>query len=77
MNLLSEDAYKLVYDLCLPDEPEKKDYDSLIKLITEHFKSVHLIFRSAFFLIFLSTKNFRSTLFFEKFLAIRPIGEVF
>lgn len=48
LNLLSEDAYKLVFDLCLPEEPEKKGYDVLVKLITEHFKPPSSIFAARY-----------------------------
>lgn len=48
LNLLSEEAYKLVYNLCIPEEPEKKNYNTLITLISEHFKPNLAVFGARF-----------------------------
>ncbi|VEN49427.1 unnamed protein product [Callosobruchus maculatus] len=48
LNLLTEESYKLVYNLCLPDEPEKKSYADLVSLLTEHFKPTGSVFSARY-----------------------------
>ncbi|KAJ8969020.1 hypothetical protein NQ314_001975 [Rhamnusium bicolor] len=43
-NVLSEEAYKLVYNWCLPTEPTDENYSELIPLLTEHFKPSLTVF---------------------------------
>ncbi|KAJ8977378.1 hypothetical protein NQ317_015493 [Molorchus minor] len=38
LNVLNEEAYKLLYNLCLPEDPERKKYSELIPLLSEYFK---------------------------------------
>ncbi|KAK4881848.1 hypothetical protein RN001_005167 [Aquatica leii] len=56
LNVLNEDAYKLVFNLCLPVEPEKSKYSELIKLLSEHFKPNVYVF-SARYKFYNSRKN--------------------
>lgn len=44
LNALSEEAYKLIYNLSLPNKPEDKDYKNLITLFNDHFKDSESIF---------------------------------
>lgn len=39
LNILNEEAYKLVFSLCVPELPETKTYNALIGLLDEHYKS--------------------------------------
>lgn len=51
LSLLNEDAYKLIYNMCLPAEPEDKSYSDIVKLMDNHFKPVISVFacREKFF----------------------------
>lgn len=51
LNIFNEDAYKLIFDLCLPTEPEDKTYVELVSLLSEHFKPSLTVFaaRSKFY----------------------------
>lgn len=40
LNMLDEEAYKLIYSLCSPSKPESKAYDDLVKLFDVHFAKV-------------------------------------
>ena len=48
LNLLNENAYQLVRDLCLPTEPEDKTYASLVAIISSHFKPLLTIFAARY-----------------------------
>lgn len=48
LNLLNEETYQLVFNLCLPIEPEKKSYSDLINLIDKHFKPTVSIFAARY-----------------------------
>lgn len=48
LNSFCEDSYKLVRDLCIPDEPESKDYSDLIKLMNDNFKSSLSVFAARY-----------------------------
>ncbi|XP_044762050.1 uncharacterized protein LOC123322316 [Coccinella septempunctata] len=39
LNSLNEEAYKLMYNLCMPVVPENKQYNELTSIFDEHFKS--------------------------------------
>lgn len=51
LSLLNEDAYKLIFNMCLPAEPENKTYSDIVKLMDNHFKPVVSVFacREKFF----------------------------
>lgn len=51
LNALNEEAYKLMYSLCIPSMPETKTYEQLVKNFDEHFKISEspLVARSKFF----------------------------
>lgn len=51
LNALDEDAYKLIYNLCLPTMPENKNYVEITGLFDKYFKSPESVFvsRSKFF----------------------------
>lgn len=40
LSALADDTYKLVWNLCVPDAPNKKKYDDLIKLIRKQLTPV-------------------------------------
>lgn len=44
LNVLSEDAYKLLYNLCVPVEPEKKSFDDLVSILSDYFKPSLTVF---------------------------------
>lgn len=46
LNALSEEAYQLIYNLCMPVVPEDKSFDELIKLFNQHYKSSESVFLS-------------------------------
>ncbi|KAJ8982407.1 hypothetical protein NQ317_017209 [Molorchus minor] len=46
LSLLNEEAYKLLYNMCIPNEPENKPFKDIIKLMDNHFKPVVSIFSS-------------------------------
>ncbi|KAJ8911607.1 hypothetical protein NQ315_015941, partial [Exocentrus adspersus] len=48
LNILNEEAYKLLYNLCLPVEPENKTYAELIPLLSEHFKPSVTVFAARY-----------------------------
>ncbi|XP_044751933.1 uncharacterized protein LOC123311883 [Coccinella septempunctata] len=48
LNILSEDAYRLLYNLCIPDEPESKTYKDLAERLTEYYKPSGSIFGARF-----------------------------
>ncbi|XP_074037264.1 uncharacterized protein [Leptinotarsa decemlineata] len=48
LNALSEGAYKLIYNLSLPNKPEDKDYKNLIILFNDHFENSESIFAHRF-----------------------------
>uniref|UniRef100_A0A6P7FUF5 Uncharacterized protein LOC114334125 n=1 Tax=Diabrotica virgifera virgifera TaxID=50390 RepID=A0A6P7FUF5_DIAVI len=52
LSLLNEEAYKLLFNMCIPDEPEIKTFKELVDLIDEHFKSIKSVFsnRENFFI---------------------------
>ncbi|XP_044760857.1 uncharacterized protein LOC123318303 [Coccinella septempunctata] len=37
LNMLDEEAYKLIFNICSPDLPEDKSYNSLLELFDKHF----------------------------------------
>lgn len=39
LNTCDEDAYRLMYSLCVPTSPERKDFKDLISLFDKHFQS--------------------------------------
>ncbi|KAJ8969122.1 hypothetical protein NQ314_001914 [Rhamnusium bicolor] len=51
VSLLNEEAYKLIFNMCLPAEPEDKSYSNIVKLMDNHFKPVISVFacREKFF----------------------------
>ncbi|KAG5872794.1 hypothetical protein JTB14_014633 [Gonioctena quinquepunctata] len=44
LNALSEEAYRLIYNLALPNKPEEKEYADLTKLFNDHFKDSESVF---------------------------------
>lgn len=48
LNTLSEESYQLVFNLCMPDNPESTSYVALIKIINEHFEAAQPIFASRY-----------------------------
>ncbi|KAK9745983.1 hypothetical protein QE152_g6480 [Popillia japonica] len=54
LNAFDEEAYKLMYNLCLPKLPEDKSYKELADLFNKYFKVAESIFvaRSKFFAAF-------------------------
>ncbi|KAJ8944293.1 hypothetical protein NQ314_009509 [Rhamnusium bicolor] len=42
--LLNEEAYKLIFNICLPAEPEDQSYSDIVKLMDNHFKPVISVF---------------------------------
>ena len=48
LNMLCEDAYKLIYNLLFPTSPEETTYVDLVKKLDEHFKSAQAIFAARF-----------------------------
>ncbi|KAJ8917894.1 hypothetical protein NQ315_002586 [Exocentrus adspersus] len=48
LKILNEEAYKLLYNLCLPVEPEDKKYSELIPLLSEHFKPSVTVFAARY-----------------------------
>lgn len=56
LNALNEEAYKLIYNMCLPHFPEGKTYDQLSTLFNNHFKNNESVFaaRAKFFEAFRS-----------------------
>lgn len=48
LNILNEEAYKLIYNLCLPDEPESKTYTGLSKLLSDHYKPSDSVFAARY-----------------------------
>ncbi|KAK4875936.1 hypothetical protein RN001_012358 [Aquatica leii] len=48
LNILNEEAYKLVFNLCLPTQPEKMKYVDLLRIITEHFKPQQSVFSARY-----------------------------
>lgn len=48
LNLLSEQSYKLMFDLCLPAKPEAKSYSDLLKVFNKHFKTQQSVFAERF-----------------------------
>ncbi|XP_044755016.1 uncharacterized protein LOC123313970 [Coccinella septempunctata] len=48
LNVLSEEAYKLVFNMCLPEEPETKTYKVLSDLLTNHFKPSESVFAARY-----------------------------
>ncbi|KAK9886182.1 hypothetical protein WA026_015694 [Henosepilachna vigintioctopunctata] len=48
LNVLNEEAYKLISNLCLPVEPESKSYLDLSKMLMEHFKPSGNVFGARF-----------------------------
>ncbi|XP_045469073.1 uncharacterized protein K02A2.6-like [Harmonia axyridis] len=48
LNVLNEEAYKLVFNMCLPEEPEIKTYKVLSELLTNHFKPSESVFAARY-----------------------------
>lgn len=48
LNALSEEGYKLAYNLSLPITPETKPYGELITLLNNHFKTAISVFGARF-----------------------------
>lgn len=48
LNILSENAYRLLYNLCIPEEPEQKTYKDLAERLTEYFKPSESVFGARF-----------------------------
>ncbi|XP_044760766.1 uncharacterized protein LOC123318216 [Coccinella septempunctata] len=48
LNVLSEEAYKLVFNMCLPEEPETKTHKVLSDLLTNHFKPSESVFAARY-----------------------------
>nr|XP_023024008.1 uncharacterized protein LOC111512140 [Leptinotarsa decemlineata] len=48
LNVLSEDAYKLIHNSCMPAEPDTKKYSELIPLLEEHFKPSLSVFAARY-----------------------------
>ncbi|KAJ8978617.1 hypothetical protein NQ317_014545 [Molorchus minor] len=48
LNVLNEEAYKLLYNLCLPEDPERKKYSELIPLLSEYFKPSLTVFAARY-----------------------------
>ena len=44
LNMLDEDAYKLIFNLCSPEKPEEKSYKELLSTFDVHFAPQHSIF---------------------------------
>lgn len=44
LNALSQETYKLVRNLCVPEFPETKTFGQLLKIMTEHFSPVKSFF---------------------------------
>lgn len=44
LNTLSEDCYILVRSLCVPELPDSKSYNTLIKILTDHFSPIKSYF---------------------------------
>lgn len=44
LNCLSEDSYRLIFNLCIPKTPEKLGYEELVKLFDGHFGGQRSIF---------------------------------
>uniref|UniRef100_A0A146L8C3 Retrotransposon gag domain-containing protein n=1 Tax=Lygus hesperus TaxID=30085 RepID=A0A146L8C3_LYGHE len=44
LNSLDESSYRLMHNLCVPDEPETKSYDALVKFFDDHFIPAESIF---------------------------------
>ncbi|XP_072376794.1 uncharacterized protein [Diabrotica undecimpunctata] len=45
LTLLSEEVYKILRDLCSPEKPNGKDFDTLIQLLRLHFKQRVSVYR--------------------------------
>ena len=48
LNLLSENSYRLMFNLCLPEAPEKKSFAQLVKVFNQHFQSQSSVFPERF-----------------------------
>lgn len=48
LNLLSEEAYKLLFNLCLPKNPESKSYEDLLKILSAYFQDEESVFVSRY-----------------------------
>lgn len=44
LSFLYEKAYKLLHNMCIPDEPESKSHTNIIKLLDGHFKTATSVF---------------------------------
>ncbi|XP_045471809.1 uncharacterized protein LOC123678704 [Harmonia axyridis] len=44
LNLLSEDSYRSIFNLCLPTAPERKTFEELITLFSDHFGTQTSVF---------------------------------
>ncbi|XP_072400652.1 uncharacterized protein [Diabrotica undecimpunctata] len=45
ITLLSEEVYKVLRDLCNPEKPKEKDFETLMKLLSTHFKPRLSVYR--------------------------------